>query len=68
MKYSVGPEVVAQATLQGLLKRKREVVTPRIYSLFISMYHTLPGAVERRIRKALKPTSQVMGEAAKKIN
>lgn len=68
VKYAVGPEVVAQATLQGLLKRKREVVTPRIYSLFISMYHTLPGVVERRIRKALKPTSQVMSEAAKKSN
>ena len=68
VKYAVGPEVVAQATVQGLLKRKREIVTPRIYSLFISMYHTLPGVVERRIRKALKPTSQVMSEAAKKSN
>src|SRR5215467_2353338 len=65
-KYAVGPEVVAKHTLEGMLKRKREVVTPRIYSLFISMYHTLPGVVERRIRKALKPTSQVMAEAEKK--
>jgi len=66
VKYAVGPDVVAKATLEGMLKRKREVVTPRIYSLFISMYHTLPGVVERRIRKALKPTSQVMAEAEKK--
>jgi uncharacterized protein len=66
VRYAVGPEVVAQATLQGLLKRKREVVVPRVYQMFISMYHTLPGLVERRIRRALKPTSQVMAEAAKK--
>ncbi|HKD82496.1 MAG TPA: SDR family NAD(P)-dependent oxidoreductase [Candidatus Angelobacter sp.] len=65
VKYAVGPDVVAKATLDGILKRKREVVTPRIYSLFISVYHTLPGAVERRIRKALKPTSQVIADAEK---
>ena len=67
-RYSVGPEVVAKATLKGLLKRKREVVTPRIYQLFIRMYQALPGVVENRIRKALRPTSQVMAEAAKKSN
>jgi len=64
VKYAVVPEVVAQATLEGMLKRKREVITPKIYQLFISMYHTLPGVVERRIRKALRPTSQVLAEAA----
>jgi uncharacterized protein len=68
VKYAVGPEVVADATLKGLLKRKREVVVPRVYQLFISMYHTLPSVVERRIRRALKPTSQVMADAAKKSN
>src|SRR5262249_29099358 len=68
VKYAVGPEVVAQATLKGLLKRKREVVVPRIYQVFISMYHTLPGVVENRIRKALRPTAQVMTEAAEKSN
>ncbi len=66
MKYAVGPDVVAEATLEGLLKRKREVITPKIYKMFIRMYQALPGVVERRIRKALKPTSQVLAEAAKK--
>jgi uncharacterized protein len=66
VKYAVGPDVVAEATLQGLLKRKREVVTPKIYKIFIRMYQAMPGVVERRIRKALKPTSQVLAEAAKK--
>ncbi|HEU4414006.1 MAG TPA: SDR family oxidoreductase [Candidatus Angelobacter sp.] len=66
VKYGVGPEVVAEATLDGLLKRKREIVTPRIYKMFIRMYQALPGVVERRIRKSLRPTSQVMADAAKK--
>jgi hypothetical protein len=30
------------------------------------MYQALPGVVEKRIRKALRPTTQVMAEAAKK--
>ena len=66
VKYGVGPEVVAEATLNGLLKRKREVVTPGIYKLFIRMYQALPGVVESRIRKSLRPTSQVMADSAKK--
>jgi short-subunit dehydrogenase len=66
VKYAVTPDVVAEATLKGLLKRKREIIVPRIYQMFISMYHSLPGVVERRIRKALRPTSQVLADAAKK--
>ena len=67
-KYAVGPDVVAKDTLKGLLKRKREVVTPGIYKMFIKMYQAAPGRVENRIRKALRPTSEVMAEAAKKSN
>lgn len=63
VKYSVTPEVVADATLKGMLKRKREVIVPKIYKLFIKLYQTSPYMVERSIRKALKPTSQVMAEA-----
>jgi short-subunit dehydrogenase len=66
VKYAVTPDVVADATLQGLLKRKREVIVPKFYKLVIRMYQALPGVVERRIRNALRPTSQVMAEAAKK--
>jgi uncharacterized protein len=68
VKYAVTPDVVADATLQGLLKRKREVIVPKFYKWFIKLYQTSPGAVERAIRKRLKPTSQVMAEAAKKSN
>jgi short-subunit dehydrogenase len=66
VKYAVTPDVVADATLQGLLKRKREVIVPKFYKWFIKLYQTSPGAVERAIRKRLKPTSQVMAEAASK--
>jgi short-subunit dehydrogenase len=66
VKYAVTADVVAQATLRGLLKRKREVVVPRIYSMFIKMYQALPGVVERSIRRALQPTSQVLAAAEAK--
>jgi len=65
VKYAVTPDVVATATLQGMLKRKREVIVPKFYKWFIKLYQTSPGAVERAIRKRLKPTSQVLAEAAK---
>jgi uncharacterized protein len=65
VKYSVSPDVVAVATLKGLLKRKREIVTPWLYQLIIRMYQAAPGVVERRIRKALRPTAQVIAEAGK---
>ena len=68
VKYAVTPDVVADATLQGLLKRKREVIVPKFYQMVIRMYQAAPGVVERRIRKALRPTSQVLAEAAKKSN
>lgn len=61
---SVGPEVVARDTLKALLKRKRQAVTPWNYWLFIKLFQNAPGLVESRIRKALKPTSQVIAEAA----
>ncbi|HET8889950.1 MAG TPA: SDR family oxidoreductase [Candidatus Angelobacter sp.] len=68
VKYAVTPDVVADATLQGLLKRKREVIVPKFYQMVIRMYQAAPGVVERRIRKALRPTAQVLAEAAKKSN
>ncbi|HSM84756.1 MAG TPA: SDR family oxidoreductase [Candidatus Limnocylindrales bacterium] len=66
VKYGVGPDVVARDTLGGLLKRKRQVVTPWYYWLFIKLYENAPWLVERTIRRNMKPTSQVLAEAAKK--
>ena len=64
--YGVGPDVVARDTLKGLLKRKRQVVTPARYWLFIKLQENAPGLVERAIRRRMKPTSQVLAEAAAK--
>lgn len=61
-----GPDVVARDTLKAVLKRKRQAVTPWFYWLFIKIYQNAPGFVEGRIRKSLKPTSQVLAEAAAK--
>lgn len=64
--YAVGPDVVARDTLKAVLKRKRQAVTPWFYWLVIKLYQNAPGFVESRIRKTLKPTSQVLAEAAAK--
>jgi short-subunit dehydrogenase len=66
VKYGVGPDVVARDTLTGLLKRKRQVVTPWYYWLFIKLHENAPGLVEWAIRRNMKPTAQVIAEAAKK--
>ena len=65
VRYSVTPDVVARAALRGLLKRKREVVTPRAYTLAIKIYENFPGVIERAVRRSLRPTNQVLAEAAK---
>ena len=65
-RYSVGPEVVAKDTLKALLKRKRQAVTPWFYWIFIKLYENAPWLVERGIRRGLRPTSQVLAEAAGK--
>jgi short-subunit dehydrogenase len=57
---------VAEDTLKALLKRKRQAVTPWFYWIAIKLYENAPQFVENRIRKAMKPTSQVLVEAATK--
>jgi short-subunit dehydrogenase len=65
-RYAAGVDVVARDTLKAVLKRKRQAVTPWFYWLFIKLYQNAPGLVEGRIRKTLKPTSQVLAEAKQK--
>ena len=62
IKYGAHPEVVAKATLRGLLKRKREVVVPWFYRIAIKLYENFPGFVEWTVRRSLRPTSQVLAE------
>ncbi|HLJ26180.1 MAG TPA: SDR family NAD(P)-dependent oxidoreductase [Candidatus Angelobacter sp.] len=61
-KYGAKPEVVAHATLRGVLKRKREVVVPWFYRIAIKLYQNFPGLVEWTVRRNLRPTSQVLAE------
>jgi short-subunit dehydrogenase len=65
LRYAVTADVVARDTLKAVLKKKRQVVTPWFYWIFIKLYQNAPGLVERQIRRTLKPTSQVLVEAAK---
>src|SRR5215472_2340172 len=62
VRYGVGADVVARDTLKAVLKRKRQAVTPWFYWIPIKLYQNAPGLVERRIRKSLKPTAQVLAE------
>jgi uncharacterized protein len=59
-------ELVARDTLKALLKRKRQAVTPWVYWLAIKLYENAPQFVENRIRKAMKPTAEVLAEAPAK--
>ncbi|HEY6271076.1 MAG TPA: SDR family oxidoreductase [Terriglobales bacterium] len=66
VRYAVGPDVVAKDTLKAVLAGKRQAMTPWFYWILVKMYQNAPGFVETRIRKALKPTSQTLAEAAAK--
>jgi short-subunit dehydrogenase len=59
-------DLVARDTLKAVVKRKRQAVTPWFYWIAIKLYENAPAFVESRIRKAMKPTSQVLAEAAAK--
>ena len=65
VRYGVTADVVARDTLKAVVKRKRQAVTPWFYWIAIKLYENAPGLVESQIRRSLKPTSQVVGEAAK---
>jgi len=56
-------DLVARDTLKAVVRRKRQAVTPWFYWIAIKLYENAPQFVENRIRKAMKPTSQVLAEA-----
>jgi short-subunit dehydrogenase len=55
IKGGITAERVAQATLQGYLRRKRQVVVPWRDKIFIAIYRVSPGVVEWSMRKLMKP-------------
>jgi uncharacterized protein len=65
VKYGAKPEVVAHATLRGLLKRKREVVVPWFYAIAIKLYENFPGLVEWATLRSLRSTKEVLAETGK---
>jgi NAD(P)-dependent dehydrogenase (short-subunit alcohol dehydrogenase family) len=65
VKYAVGADVAARATLRGMLKRKRQIAVPRFYWLFIKMYENFPGLVEFVIRRSLRSTQKLLAEKEK---
>src|SRR5258707_14464017 len=58
VKYAVTPDVVARATLRGMLKRKRHIITPRFYGMPIKIYDNFPDVIETMVRAALRPPRQ----------
>ena len=63
-KADASAEDVARATLQGCLKRKREVLVPGKYRWIVPFYKLFPRVVERVVTSNLRPADEVMAEAA----
>lgn len=59
-----GPEIVAQAVLDGYLKGKREVVVPKRDGWVVKAYQIWPGAIERFMRKMIKSGEESKFERA----
>ena len=62
VKYAVTADVVAKATLHGILKRKREVIVPWFYKIPIKIYENFPGLIEMVVRRNLRSTKQLLAE------
>jgi short-subunit dehydrogenase len=64
IKRGITPERVAQATLQGYLKRKRQVVVPWRDKIFIALYRVSPSLVEYGMRKLMRPPKGEVSDRA----
>jgi short-subunit dehydrogenase len=64
IKGGITAERVARATLQGYLKRKRQVVVPWRDKIFIAIYRVSPGVVEWSMRKLMKPPKAEVPDSA----
>jgi uncharacterized protein len=62
VKYAVTADVVAEATLRGVLKRKREVIVPWYYKIPIKIYENFPSLLEIVVRRNLRSTKQLLAE------
>ena len=63
-KADATAEDVAKATLDGYLKKKRDVIVPAKHRFNVKVYQLLPSVVEWVIGKNLKPAQDVIAEMA----
>ena len=64
IKGGITPERVAQATLQGYIRRKRQVVVPWRDKIFIALYRVSPSLVEYGMRKLMRPSNAEVPDRA----
>jgi short-subunit dehydrogenase len=55
-RSGISPDRVAQAVLQGYLKRKREVVVPWTNHIYIKIYQLFPNLVEGAMARLARPS------------
>lgn len=65
VKYAVGADVAARATLHGVIKRKRQIVVPWYYWIVIKAYENFPALIELVIKRSLRSTQKVLAEGEK---
>lgn len=63
-KADATAEDVARATLEGYLKRKRDVIVPAKHRFSIKMYQLFPRLIEWVVARKLRPAQEVLGEMA----
>jgi short-subunit dehydrogenase len=64
IKGGITAERVARATLDGYVKRKRQVVVPWRDKIFIAIYRVSPAIVEWGMRKLMKPPKPEVPDSA----
>jgi short-subunit dehydrogenase len=62
-RRGISAERVARATLDGVAKRKREIIVPWHDRLLIKFYQLLPSVMEWGMARMLRPADQVIAEA-----
>ncbi len=56
---------VARATLEGYLKRKRDVIVPAKHRFSVKMYQLFPSLIEWVVGRNLRPAQEVIAQAAR---
>ena len=65
-KADATAEDVARATLEGYLKRKRDVIVPAKHRFSVKMYQLFPKLIEWVVGRNLRPAQEVIAEMSAK--